>query len=248
MFVVGVRGGVGATTIATNLAWYFAEVRQRRVLLLDLDLHTGDAALQLDVQPGYGLREALDDPRRIDELFLERGVVSVTSRLGLLAGLEPLSAHVGSSEEALLQLLQKVLVHFRFVLIDLPGDIALSFPTVLHLPSTLLLVSDGSLSATREVARWQEFIGPNTPDRAVLHVLNKKGAEGALPAPEMLRVIPAPSAAIRWDREIMSAAALGTKAVHKCGAMRHGMAELSRQLSGNVAEKDDRPFWKRIFA
>ena len=53
----------------------------RRVLLLDLNLHNGDAALQLDAQPSHALREALDDPTRIDELFLERGVANVTKRL-----------------------------------------------------------------------------------------------------------------------------------------------------------------------
>jgi pilus assembly protein CpaE len=248
VFVLGVRGGVGATTIATNLAWYFAEVRQRGVLLLDLDLHTGDAGLQLDAQPGHGLREALDDPRRIDELFLERGVVSVTSRLGLLAGLEPLSDRLVTNEDAILQLLQKVLAHFRYVLVDLPGEIALSHPSLLHMPSTLLLVSDGSIAATREIGRWREFIGPNTPERTLLHVLNKKNAEGALPAQEMLRVIPAPDAAIRWDREIMAAAALGTKAVQKCSAIRSGMAALSRQLSGTAAEEEYRPIWRRIFS
>jgi len=91
VFVVGVRGGVGVTTIATSLAWYFAEIRQRGVLLLDLHLHAGDAALQLDAKPSHALREALEDPKRIDELFLERGVAPVTDRLGLLAGIEPLS-------------------------------------------------------------------------------------------------------------------------------------------------------------
>jgi pilus assembly protein CpaE len=248
VLVLGVRGGVGATTIATNLAWHFAEVQQRRVLLLDLDLHTGDAALQLDAHPGRGLREALDDPKRIDELFLERGVVSVTSRLGLLAGLEPLSDRVVPNEDAILQLLQKVLTHFRYVLIDLPGEIALSLPTLLHMPSTLLLVSDGSIAATREVGRWQELVGPNTPERTLLHVLNKKNAAGALPEREMLRIIPAPKAAIPWDREIMGAAALGTKAVQKCSTIRSGMAALSRQLSGTTAEEEDRPFWRRIFS
>jgi pilus assembly protein CpaE len=247
VFALGVRGGVGATTIATNLAWHFAEVRQRRVLLLDLDLHTGDAALQLDVQPGHGLREALDDPKRIDELFLERGVVSVTSRLGLLAGLEPLANRVVPNEDAVLQLLQKVLAHFRYVLVDLSVEVALSLPTLLHMPSTLLLVSDGSIAATREVGRWREFIGPDTPERTLLHVLNKKNAEGALPAQEMLRVIPAPDAAIPWDREIMGAAALGTKAVQECSAIRNGMAALSRHLSGTTAE-EVRPFWKRILS
>ncbi len=246
VLVLGARGGVGTTTIATNLAWFFAEVRQRSVLLLDLDLHTGDAALQLDAQPGHGLREALDDPRRIDELFLERGVVSVTSHLGLLAGLEPLSDRVVPNEDAVLQLLQRVLAHFRYVVIDLRGEIALSLPRLLHMPSTLLLVSDGGLAATREIGRWRELIGANTPDRALLHVLNKSSADGGLPAEEMLRVIPAPDVVIRWDHEIMTAAAFGTKAVQKCSAMRDGMAALSRQLLGTTAE-GDRSLWHRIF-
>ena len=134
------------------------------------------------------------------------------------------------------------------MLIDLPGEIALSLPTLLHMPSTLLLVSDGSIAAAREVGRWRGFIGPNTPDRTLLHVLNKKNAEGALPAPEMLRIIPPPDISIHWSREIMGAGALGTKAVQKCSAMRSGMAALSRHLSGTAAEEENRPFWKRILS
>jgi pilus assembly protein CpaE len=246
VFLLGARGGVGVTTIATNLAWYFAEVRQRGVLLLDLDLNTGDAALQLDVQPSHALREALDDPKRIDELFLERGVMAVTPRLGLLAGLEPLSDKAVLNEDAIRQLLQKLLAQFRYVLIDLPGEIALSLPALLHMPSTLLLVSDGSIAATREVGRWREFLGPNTPERALMHVLNKKNAESALPEQEMLRVIPPPDVSIDWDSNIMSAASLGTKAVQGCRAIHDGMAALSRLISGGAAE-EARPLWKRIF-
>ena len=246
VFVVGARGGVGATTIATSLAWYFAEIRQRRALLLDLDLHAGDAALQLDVQPSHALREALEDPKRIDELFLERGVMPVTGRLGLLAGTEPLSDRVVLDEDAVMQLLQKILAHYRYVLVDLPGELALSVSRLLHMPSTLLLISDGSIAAIREVARWRDFIGPNTPERRLLHVLNKANAVGALPKQEMLRVIPPPDITIRWDRRIDSAAALGTKAVQECSTIRDGMAALSLRLSG--ATVDVVPsLWKRVF-
>ncbi len=52
VFVLGVRGGVGATTIAANAAWYLAERRQRWVMLVDLDLQNGDLALQLDSNSG----------------------------------------------------------------------------------------------------------------------------------------------------------------------------------------------------
>ena len=246
VFVVGVRGGVGVTTIATSLAWYFAEIRQRGVLLLDLHLHAGDAALQLDAKPSHALREALEDPRRIDELFLERGVAPVTERLGLLAGIEPLSDRVVLNEDAVTQLLHKILAHYRYVLVDLPGEIALFFPKLLHMPSTLLLVSDGSIASIREVARWREFIGPNTPERRLLHILNKKNGPGALPEREMLRIIPPPDVSIQSDRQIVSTAALGTKIVQRRRAIRDGMTALSLLLSGAAADTPA-PFWKRIF-
>ncbi|HVC54122.1 MAG TPA: cellulose synthase operon protein YhjQ/BcsQ [Stellaceae bacterium] len=246
VIVIGVRGGVGATTIATNLAWYISEIRQSGVLLLDLDLHSGDAALQLHAQPGHALREALDDPERIDELFLERGVITVAGRLGLLAGLEPLDDRLTLNEDAVQMLLQKLLTHYRYVLVDLPAEAALSLPAMLHMPATVLLVSDGSLAATREVGRWLEFLGPNTPERTVLHVHNKKSTEGALPDEEMLRVIPPPDVSIRWDRKVLGAAVLGTKSVQERSAIRDGMAALSVRLSGAAAEVE-RPLWKRIF-
>jgi len=58
VFVLGVRGGAGATTIAVATSWYLADSLRRRVALLDLDVHFGDAALQLDAAPSHALRGA----------------------------------------------------------------------------------------------------------------------------------------------------------------------------------------------
>lgn len=247
VYLLGVRGGVGVTTIATNLAWYLAEVRERRVLLLDLDLQNGDAALQLDAQPTHALREALEDPARVDELFLERGVANVTNRLALLAGLEPLSDQVTPNEDAFVDLLQKLLPHYRYVFVDLPRHAAQTLPKLLHMPSTVLLVSDGSIAGARDVGRWRAKIGPNTPERTVLHVLNKHGVDGELPDKERLRMIPEPEVSIRWDRQIMGASTLGTKTVQASRAIREGMSSLSLQLSGGAAEEAT-TFWTRIFS
>ena len=57
VFLLGVRGGVGATTLATNAAWYVSEARQRWTMMLDLDMQSGDAALLFDVAPGPALRD-----------------------------------------------------------------------------------------------------------------------------------------------------------------------------------------------
>ncbi len=53
--VTGVRGGVGATTIAVNLAWHFGVGMRRHTVLLDPDTHLGSTAFLLNIQPGPGL-------------------------------------------------------------------------------------------------------------------------------------------------------------------------------------------------
>jgi len=60
--ITGVRGGVGATTIAVNLAWHFGVGMRRHTVLLDPDTHLGATAFLLNIQPGPGLRMALESP------------------------------------------------------------------------------------------------------------------------------------------------------------------------------------------
>jgi pilus assembly protein CpaE len=247
--VLGVRGGVGATTIATQGAWHLAEKRGRRVLLLDLDLRSGDAALQLDAQPGHALREALEHPERIDDLFLERAVTKISDRLGLLAALEPLSDALEPSEETVLRLVSTLTHRYRFVVIDLPVASAVKLPQLLQLANVVLLVSDGTLISARETTRWREAIGPNTPERNTLHVLNKKGLAGALPAEEFRRALTAdPDVTIPYDRDVARAALLGAKTLYETSAMQHAMTDLARELAGADDGRSSGPsLWHRIF-
>ncbi|MFI4987820.1 MAG: CpaE family protein, partial [Alphaproteobacteria bacterium] len=197
--------------------------------------------------PSHAIREAFEHPERIDDLFLERGVAKVTPRLGLLAGLEPLTELVMPAEEAVMQLLTELLQRYRYVVVDLPAVAALAFPRVLHAPSTILLVSDGTLVSAREVGRWRDVIGGNTPERSTLHILNKKGADGGLPDNELKRAFATPpEIVIPYDRDVARSSILGAAAVGKSSVIRRGMGAISRDLAGAVAEEAV-PFWKRIF-
>lgn len=239
VIVLGVRGGVGASTVAVSAAWHFAEVHERRVLLLDLDVQGGDAALQLDVSPSHALREALEHPDRIDDLFLERAVTHVTPRLDLLAALEPLTNPMILEDDVVLQLLSKLLYRYRYVFVDLPSYSAIRLSHFLYLPSMLLLVSDGSLASARDVVRWRERIGPNSAERTTLYVLNKSGADGALPNEEFLRAVGSPpDIAIPYDREVPETSVIGAKAAQKCSSLKRGMAALSRHIIGRVGEAE----------
>jgi pilus assembly protein CpaE len=235
IIVLGVRGGVGTTTVAVNAAWYFSEVRERRVALFDPDLQSGDAALQLDVAPNHALREALDHPDRVDDLFLERGIIQVTPRLGLVAGLEPLSNSIPMREDAVLQLLDKLLFRYRYVFVDVSAETALRLNKLLHLPSTILLVSDGSLVAARDVVRWRQRLGADTPERATIHVLNRMGGNASLPTEEFVRAVGhPPDITISEDRQVASGSTIGVKGMQKSSALRRAMDELCTRIAGAV--------------
>jgi pilus assembly protein CpaE len=247
IFVLGVRGGVGATTIATNAAWRLSEKGQRWVMLVDLDMQNGDAALQLDLSPSHALREAFEKPERVDKLFLERGTIHASQRLDVLASLEPPGESMPLSEDAVLSLFEKLLRRYRFIFVDLPVTAAGGLLRVLHQPSTCLLVSNASLASARELARWREWIGPNSPERRTLHILNMIGADGGLTEAEFIRVAgQAPDITIAYERGIAIASNLGVKATQKCDALNRGLAQLLRDLAGEPAEAS-RSMFRRIF-
>jgi pilus assembly protein CpaE len=118
---------------------------------------------------------------------------------------------------------------------------------VLHQPSTCVLVSNASLASARELARWREWIGPNSPERRTLHILNMIGADGGLTETEFIRVAgQAPDITIAYDRGIAIASNLGVKATQKCDVLNRGLAQLLRDLAGEPAEAS-RSMFRRIF-
>jgi pilus assembly protein CpaE len=247
VFTLGVRGGVGATTVAVATAFYLAESLKRRVGLVDLDLHFGDAALQLDAAPTHALREALDHPERVDELFLERGMTRVGERLGVLAALEPLQESFTVDEAAVHSLLEHLLHRYRYVFVDLPASVAPGLTQVLHLPATTLLVSTASLVCARDVARLRERLGPNSAERTTIHVLNKGGASDSLSNEEFNGAAgAAPEVVIPNAREIASASRLGAKGLQKCSTLQRSLAPLLRQLSGEGFGTERRSLLRRF--
>jgi pilus assembly protein CpaE len=247
IFVLGVRGGVGATTIAASAAWRMAEKGQRWVMFVDLDMQNGDAALLLGTTPSHALREALEKPERVDKLFLQRGTLHVSHRLDVMAALEPLGENIPLSEDAVLSLFGKLQQRYRFIFVDLPAAAAVGLIRVLRVPHTCVLVSNASLTSARELARWRERIGPNSPDRRMLHVLNMVGADGGLTEAEFIRVAgQAPDISIPYSRAIATASNLGVKAIQKCVVLNVGVAQLLRDLAGEPAETP-RSIFSRIF-
>ncbi len=238
VYVIGVRGGVGATTISTSLAWSLAESKRRHTVLVDLGLQTGDAALQLDAVPNAALYDALGHPERVDKLLLERGLKHITNRLSLFASLEPLDSEATISEESFLWLLSKLLPSYRLTIVEVPASVAMKMTWALKIPSTCLLVSNGSLAGARDLARWSEMIGPDTPDRHTLHIVNHTSPHGELKEADFVRASGRnPNVTIPYSRELAEAAQLGVKAMQKSAFFKRSLAPLLHEFTGEAQEK-----------
>ena len=99
---LGARGGVGVTTLAINTAWMMAEKLSRRTALVDMDIYSGNIALALDIEPTRGLREAFDDPERVDEVFLQNAMAKFGKSLHVLATEEAFDDAVRMTDDKVL--------------------------------------------------------------------------------------------------------------------------------------------------
>ena len=83
--VVGAKGGVGASTMAHNLAWAVARGLGTPTTLADLDIAFGTAGLDFNQDPPQGIADAVMSPDRIDTAFVDRLLSKCTDHLSLLA-------------------------------------------------------------------------------------------------------------------------------------------------------------------
>jgi pilus assembly protein CpaE len=156
--VTGTRGGVGATLVATGVAWSIAHRRRRRVALVDLDLQLGTAALALDLEPTHGLREALEHPSRVDSLFVDRAMTRQSETLYVLSSEEPLGEALVPDYAALDVLLKELRNKFHFVIVDLPRQVTPCTQHVLQTATNLVLVTDLSLAGMRDALRYASLL------------------------------------------------------------------------------------------
>src|ERR1700748_1277488 len=83
--VVGAKGGVGASTVAHNVAWAIARALALDAVVAALDLAFGTAGLDYNQDPPQGIADAVFSPDRVDTAFIDRLLSKCTDHLSLLA-------------------------------------------------------------------------------------------------------------------------------------------------------------------
>jgi pilus assembly protein CpaE len=173
---IGSRGGVGCTAAAVSCAWALAEERKERTALVDLDLHFGTTALQLDTAPSNGLCEALEQPSRIDSLFIERVMIRVTDHLRILAAEAAIGAPQHVDAGAIDMLFYELRRKFAWIVVDLPRFVTPTQRVVLAAATCVVLICERSLAGLRDTLRLQDLVREQAPQAQLLLV--ETGAHG----------------------------------------------------------------------
>lgn len=170
--VIGIRGGSGASTVAASLAWTFAQLQGQQTSLLDLDVHFGTAALSMDLEPGRGLTDAIDNPGRIDGLFIERAMIKANERLSILSAEAPMNNPMLTDGTAFFQLQEELRAAFENTVIDLPRSMLIAHPHLMQDVNIAVITTELTLASARDSIRILAWLKQNAPHCKVLVIAN----------------------------------------------------------------------------
>lgn len=235
--ITGSHGGVGASVIAANLAWFLGVGKRRHTVLLDADLHRGTAALLLNTAQGQGLRTALETPERIDSLLAERAAIPAADRLHVLAALEDLSEVPSYADGAAARLLDALRRRYNFIVADTPFSPLRFNRDLLDLGHQRVIVMLPTLACIRDTQRLLQLVPGILQTRRATVVLNRLGMPGGLSRAQVEEALALKVDVVFPDlpKQVELATTVGKPICEARGPFRTGIAELARLVAGNDA-------------
>ncbi|ATU92867.1 AAA family ATPase [Phyllobacterium zundukense] len=117
---IGAKGGVGASTIAHNIAWAISSLFKNEVVIADMDLPYGTANINFDQDPAQGIAEAVFSPERIDDVYLDRLLAQCAENLSLLAAPSTLDRVFDFRDDSFAHLIDVAQRSVPHVILDVP--------------------------------------------------------------------------------------------------------------------------------
>ncbi|GAC1557725.1 MAG: AAA family ATPase [Beijerinckiaceae bacterium] len=118
--VTGAKGGVGASSIAHNIAWSIARRLETPTIIADLDLGFGTVGLDFNQDPPQGIAEAIFAPDRLDANLVDRLLSKCTERLSILAAPATLDRVYDFQESAFDGLIDILRTSVPCIILDVP--------------------------------------------------------------------------------------------------------------------------------
>jgi pilus assembly protein CpaE len=246
--VVGAKGGVGASTIAHNIAFSVARDFMFDAVVTDLDLAFGTAGLDFNQDPPQGIAEAVFSPDRIDNAFIDRLLSKCTDHLSLLAAPATLDHVCDFGADAFEAIFDSLRATVPCVVLDVPHQWTGWIKQTLVGADDILIVAAPDLANLRNTKNLYDFLKAARPnDQRPLYCLNQIGVpkRPEIKAADFAKALGEEAvAAIPFEPQLFGTAANNGQMIAEIAAS-HRTAEIIRQLAqkltGRAEPKKQRP-------
>src|SRR5713101_258300 len=246
--VVGAKGGVGASTVAHNVAWAIARDLALDSVVADLDLAFGTAGLDYNQDPPQGIADAVFSPDRIDTAFIDRLLSKCTDHLSLLAAPATLERVYDFGADAFDSIFDTLRATMPCIVLDVPHQWSGWTKRALVGADDILIVAAPDLANLRNTKNIFDLLKAARPnDRMPLYCLNQVGVpkRPEINAGEFAKALDdAPVAVIPFDPQIFGTAANNGQMIAELSSS-HRTAEAFRQLAqlltGRAETKKSKP-------
>ncbi len=174
--VAGAKGGVGASTLAHNLAWSISKTFEIATTIVDLDLPYGTAGLDFNQDPPQGIAEAVFAPDRLDANLVDRLLSKCTDKLSILAAPAVLDRPYDLGETAFDGLFDILRGSVPVVVLDVPHGWTAWSRRALIGADEVIVVASPDLANLRNAKNLVDVLKATRPnDAAPRLVLNNVG-------------------------------------------------------------------------
>ena len=240
--VAGAKGGVGASTIAHNIAFSISHDIALDTVVADLDLAFGTAGLDFNQDPPQGIAEAVFSPDRIDTAFVDRLLAKCTDHLSLLAAPATLDRVYDFGADAFDSIFDSLRATVPCVVLDVPHQWTGWSKQALIGADDILIVASPDLANLRNAKNLYDFLkGARPNDHLPRYCLNQVGVpkRPEIKAADFAKALEdEPVAVIPFEPQIFGAAANNGQMIAEISSG-HRTAEIFRQLAHQLTGRND---------
>ena len=247
--IVGAKGGVGASTVAHNVAWAIARDLALDSVVIDLDLAFGTASLDYNKDPLQNIANAIFSADRPDTAFIERLLAKCTDNLSLLAAPVTLDRVYDLGEQAFDAIFDTLRLTTPCIVLDVPHQWSGWAKRALVGADDILIVAEPDLANLRNAKNLLNLLKASRPnDRPPLYCLNQGGMpkRPEITVREFAKAIESsPIAAIPLDPRLFGAAANNGQMIAEISAGHRTtklFQRIARQLTGRGEAAKPRGF------
>ncbi|MBR0949368.1 AAA family ATPase [Bradyrhizobium canariense] len=240
--VVGAKGGVGASTIAHNVAWAIARDLAMDAVVADLDLAFGTAGLDYNQDPPQGIADAVFSPDRVDTAFIDRLLSKCTDHLSLLAAPATLDRVYDFGTDAFDAVFDTLRSTMPCIVLDVPHQWLGWTKRALIGADDILIVASPDLANLRNTKNLFDLLKAARPnDRPPLYCLNQVGVpkRPEIAAAEFAKAIESqPVVSIPFEPQTFGSAANNGQMIAEISA-NHKSIEMFLQIAQRLTGRSE---------